>query len=314
MKYIESSSGDGTWEETPYFNPYWSGDGDGCSVQTNDGGYCAIPCRHNPNPNTALNVDCDGFWTPCTEACEAASSRTFTMVQERVGGGNECPASADCKPGEDDCPSWIRLEAEKVDPSASYKVTRWNSPNSAHSQCAHNRRASKDECVAALQAAGLAPTATLNVLDPPDPAFPIGCSMAFKEINGAWDPTPIWNPYTGNHLDGGDGCYISDTGGGRCGIPCKDALGAQQQMFNSAAGADAKECASTGLVTLDGDNSANVDRTLCAQRCYVKDECNFYTVVSTRSSQGKGECKGFSTCEATDRVACPGFNCLTRAV
>merc|ERR1719359_1873531 len=137
--------------------------------------------------------------------------------------------------------------------------------------------------------------------------------MVYLNSNGAWEPTPIWNAYSGDALSGGDGCFISDEGGGRCGIPCKESVGSAEQTFNEASNMDAKECASTGVVTLDGDNSGNVDASLCAQRCYVKEACNYFTVLSS-TSDGAGECKGFSTCEVLDQVACSSSHCYTRTV
>jgi hypothetical protein len=51
-----------------------------------------------------LPRDCDGWWSPCTAACEMASARIWTETQEQYGTGAACPAATACSPGEGTCP------------------------------------------------------------------------------------------------------------------------------------------------------------------------------------------------------------------
>ena len=55
-------------------------------------------------------VDCEGYWTPCTHACEIGHLRTWTETVARSGVGAYCPARADCEPGEGACPNYTMLE------------------------------------------------------------------------------------------------------------------------------------------------------------------------------------------------------------
>lgn len=220
-----------------------------------------------------------------------------------------------------------------------------------------------------VKGAGLNPTGTLTVLNPPSENYPVGCSMMYVNDGsggGSWKDNPIWNPYVADDLSGGDGCLVPDSLGGHCAIPCKDRMGSQQQSFNDVEIND-MECSPAGNVALDGDNS-DVGAAMCAQRCYVMDQCNYFTVsgtapalLETADRQGgaqpsalletadetadeaadkqaaadaaaqaqaaearvaatrrrtplTGLCKGFSTCDETDRVACTAADCFTRTV
>ena len=54
------------------------------------------------------NSDCQGTWSACTSACEAAGERTFNETQSQMGTGAPCPETAtDCQPGEGECPSIV---------------------------------------------------------------------------------------------------------------------------------------------------------------------------------------------------------------
>lgn len=48
--------------------------------------------------------DCDGSWSACTSACEAAGGRTWTETAAHSGSGAACPTATDCQPGDGDCP------------------------------------------------------------------------------------------------------------------------------------------------------------------------------------------------------------------
>ena len=48
-----------------------------------------------------VDIDCTGYWTPCTEACETSSQRTFQVTILPENNGAPCPTVApDCQPGE----------------------------------------------------------------------------------------------------------------------------------------------------------------------------------------------------------------------
>ena len=53
-------------------------------------------CEPVPPPPPA---DCAGFWSPCTQACEAAAARQWFSTQAVVGTGRGCPAAESCQPG-----------------------------------------------------------------------------------------------------------------------------------------------------------------------------------------------------------------------
>merc|ERR1711871_1834063 len=55
--------------------------------------------------------DCEGSWSPCTSACEAAADRQWVQTQAPSGTGTACPDAADaCAPGEDECPVNVDCE------------------------------------------------------------------------------------------------------------------------------------------------------------------------------------------------------------
>eukprot|EP01043_Picozoa_sp_COSAG02_P048737 COSAG02_NODE_4820_length_4939_cov_9.921074_2_plen_860_part_01 len=52
-----------------------------------------------PPPPPPTQVDCQGSWSVCTDACEAAPDRTWTETAAAAGGGSACPVAVDCTPG-----------------------------------------------------------------------------------------------------------------------------------------------------------------------------------------------------------------------
>eukprot|EP01043_Picozoa_sp_COSAG02_P029782 COSAG02_NODE_1869_length_10591_cov_184.261056_1_plen_819_part_10 len=52
----------------------------------------------------AVQQDCEGEWSPCSELCEAALWREWTEHKPPSGGGSPCPSAVDCQPGEGSCP------------------------------------------------------------------------------------------------------------------------------------------------------------------------------------------------------------------
>ena len=60
-------------------------------------------CRCGP-PDDA---DCQGSWSACTSACEAASTRVWTETDAQSGSGAACPQAVDCAGGEGACISQV---------------------------------------------------------------------------------------------------------------------------------------------------------------------------------------------------------------
>ena len=54
--------------------------------------------------NDQGNNDCSGTWSPCSDACETADQRTFSVTTEQSGSGAPCPQAENCRPGEGECP------------------------------------------------------------------------------------------------------------------------------------------------------------------------------------------------------------------
>ena len=50
------------------------------------------------------NIDCDGYWSDCTSACESAAQRIWTELEAQSGNGADCPVTTDCQPGDQGCP------------------------------------------------------------------------------------------------------------------------------------------------------------------------------------------------------------------
>jgi len=83
-------AGDRTFTETQA----QSGSGASCPVAT-DCAYGEGACVED--------LDCQGFYSECTEACELAGDRTFTETQAQSGNGASCPDATDCAYGEGAC-------------------------------------------------------------------------------------------------------------------------------------------------------------------------------------------------------------------
>jgi len=49
------------------------------------------------------DVDCGGTMSACTDACEKANKRSFTMTTPKSGNGQECPVPGDCQNGDGAC-------------------------------------------------------------------------------------------------------------------------------------------------------------------------------------------------------------------
>ena len=50
-------------------------------------------------------LSCDGSWSACSTACEAAAARTWAETNPQSGDGEACPAATACAPGDDACPA-----------------------------------------------------------------------------------------------------------------------------------------------------------------------------------------------------------------
>ena len=58
------------------------------------------------------DVDCNGSWSSCTAACEAAAARTWTQAAAPSGSGAACPEVApNCAAGEGACPPKAEMSA-----------------------------------------------------------------------------------------------------------------------------------------------------------------------------------------------------------
>merc|ERR1719373_344929 len=69
----------------------------------NNPGYMLYNCRISCDTCPQCDVDCEGFWSECTSACETADERIFTEINPQFGNGNACPTTTDCRPGDGQC-------------------------------------------------------------------------------------------------------------------------------------------------------------------------------------------------------------------
>ena len=75
------------------------------TVQSGNGDVCPQSTSCQPGEGECpIDIDCEGAWSNCTEACEPAQHRTWDEVVARSGNGAACPRPTTCQAGEGGCP------------------------------------------------------------------------------------------------------------------------------------------------------------------------------------------------------------------
>ena len=81
-------------------------------AQSGAGAACpaASDCEYGQDLCPQPDVDCVGYWSACSEACESAGQRVWHETTTQTGFGRPCPLAADCEGGQDNCPHVINCE------------------------------------------------------------------------------------------------------------------------------------------------------------------------------------------------------------